>query len=276
MVLQVHTSGNNRASFGKGMHRLYLCMLLCLLPLHTSALALSPKLSYIEYQEKSQNEASLNVEAGWISGLAGRHGWSTSAIDVDVFTELLFGRVDYEGQTQSGLPHQTNSIHTHGKLGFKVSSDYLDYPLLASSSLQPFFEMSYQYWLRDIQASNGIASLTETYSWQTIAVGILANMGTHDVIMNVGKNIQANVRVHETSCFESFTVHPNNGDYISIQYQYRFTENLKLGASYSRSHLGRSPDTEVNTCLGRLEFHEPASLTQRISASLIWQFALSE
>ncbi|MFA5073826.1 MAG: hypothetical protein WC539_08030 [Nitrospirota bacterium] len=82
--------------------------------------------------------------------------------------EIFGGEVDYDGQTQAGVPVKTDTTYFGGKLeadlGWRFGS-------LQSTSLEPFAGLGFRAWLRDIQnatASNGTQAIGYTEEWITV------------------------------------------------------------------------------------------------------------
>ena len=75
--------------------------------------------------------------------------------------------VDYDGQTQGGTPHQTETDTRLFKLGFKIIPEKIN---LLPGRL--FIGVQHWRWERDILTRNNVQGLHEIYSWQEMELGI--------------------------------------------------------------------------------------------------------
>ncbi|WP_396588092.1 hypothetical protein [Bermanella sp. R86510] len=237
-----------------------------------SCIGVEPFLSYNEFQEINSQKQSLNKESGWIPGVSINHLWTTDAGNIESAFAFSGGNVDYHGQTQLGTPHQTVTRHRHLDIGArffpKVFTIYRDNGWQANL----FASIHYRYWYRDIQAAQGVTRLTEDYSWQILGLGISVNRARHDVALWFGRNINAQVRVRETSCFDDFMLYPKQDNAYNIEYAFETTERSYFIMKYQSSRLSRSADKSVNTCAGLLRFHEPASEMKQLVLGIGWLF----
>lgn len=85
--------------------------------------------------------------------------------------ELFEGRVDYEGQTQSGIPLKTKTderIRT-----FEATLNF-DVKFLSRYDVGVIAGIGYREWRRDILATNITNSLLEIYRWKYFTLGSAA------------------------------------------------------------------------------------------------------
>ena len=129
-------------------------------------LTVSPALLHFDYTEFSTTDQELNNESEWLPGLnAGLSYAITPDWSVAIDTSYYQGTVDYDGQTQQGIPHTTDSDATLFRLGARLDrSIYKDIRLFIGA-------ISHQ-WKRDIKDKNNISGIDETYEWYEYSVGL--------------------------------------------------------------------------------------------------------
>lgn len=134
---------------------------------YADSFELTPALYYFHYEEFDTNDRLLDKETGVIPGL--QLGLDRS-IQRGIFQSraaFFSGEVDYDGQTQAGFPHETDTSTRLIKLGLKwISGDMTAIPAR--------FFLGFQYWDwdRDIQTRNGVLGLHEVYTWSELALGL--------------------------------------------------------------------------------------------------------
>ena len=132
-----------------------------------NTLEVTPTLYYFSYQEFDQNDVLLDKEAGVLPGIKLSYADATERDTLKFNASLYGGRVDYDGQTQSGIPHQTETDEQLIKLGISYFQHrVIHYPGLFFAGLH------YWYWDRDILTRNGVQGLHELYSWYETELGL--------------------------------------------------------------------------------------------------------
>ncbi|MCH6565056.1 MAG: hypothetical protein IH811_04185 [Proteobacteria bacterium] len=131
---------------------------------------ITPTVYYFNYQEFDQNNALLNIEEGFIPGVKLSYA-SVAKLDSLKFNASFYGgSVDYDGRTQLGLPHETETNEQLARIGISYSQhEETYYPGLL------FVGLHYWYWDRDILTRNGVQGLHEQYSWYETEVGLKFN-----------------------------------------------------------------------------------------------------
>jgi hypothetical protein len=153
-------------------HRFSFLLFLCwILPLPHRAEAgtfeLTPSLYYFHYQEFDTGNRLLNEENGVLPGLKLGFNHAVNGGIIQSRVSYFSGEVDYDGQTQSGAPHETDTSARLIKLGLKwISRD--------TATIPGQFFLGFQYWNwdRDIQTNNGVLGLHEVYTWNELELGI--------------------------------------------------------------------------------------------------------
>ncbi|MFV2031566.1 MAG: hypothetical protein ACC663_03635 [Gammaproteobacteria bacterium] len=135
--------------------------------LYADDLVLTPTLYFFNYQEFNQNNQLLDKEQGAIPGLRLSFNPVQRAENLRAHVSLYGGRVDYTGQTQLGVPHETETIEQ--LINFGVTLD----PGYQSAFLDNiFFGFQYWNWDRDILTRNNVLGLHENYSWFELELGL--------------------------------------------------------------------------------------------------------
>jgi len=125
-------------------------------------ISIAPGLAYFHYEEFDENKNTLNKETGFIPGISLSLQHSQHSLGTHIFD----GDVDYDGQTQAGSPHKTDTDESLYYLFYRYN--FLNHD---NDSLF-FIGANYQLWQRFIKANNGVNSLYEEYSWWHIEAGI--------------------------------------------------------------------------------------------------------
>ena len=115
---------------------------------------------YAEYE----NGMFLDGEKGWIPSVTGELELHRDRLFGRVMLRYASGSVDYNGQTQSGTPLQTQSDATFLQGEVQVGG-FVD----PAKRLALFGGLGARRWTRDIQGSGGY---TEVYSWGELQAGL--------------------------------------------------------------------------------------------------------
>lgn len=132
----------------------------------SSHLSISPSFLYFDYTELSTTDQVLDTETGWLPGLEIGFDYDiTPDWSIGVNTSFYLGTVDYDGQTQQGVPHTTNTDTGLFRLGARVGR-------LVYKDIQLFAGVQLHRWDRDINDNNNISGITETYDWNEYSLGL--------------------------------------------------------------------------------------------------------
>lgn len=149
-------------------HLFFLC-LVCSLSFRAYAdvFAVTPALRYFQYQEFDQDNRLLSEEKGVLPGL--KLGFDHPVGNGIVESHIAFfeSEIDYNGQTQSGEPHETDT-------GTRLTSLGLKWLSVNQARISGRLFLGYRYWNwdRDIQANNGVLGLHEVYTWHEFELGL--------------------------------------------------------------------------------------------------------
>lgn len=222
---------------------------------------LSAGLLYFDYEEFDPTGFSLNHETGFIPGISTTLNRKQHAFQFS----FHHGTVDYDGFTQSLIPHQTNTDETLLKLNYRY---YIPYNDIIDQN-QFYFGMSYQYWLRDIRANNGVNGLEETYTWFTAETGIqyiITSGSDYSILLNLGLLHTFNGKITinlEDYGFGSpqLELGDKPGFKGNLKLQINTSENqiIEFGIDYSYWEFGKSNSKTLFNGFYTLPIYEPRS-----------------
>lgn len=131
-----------------------------------TALTLAPSLIYFDYAEFNTIDQQLNNETGWLPGVsASVEHFIDSNWSLGIFTAYHDGTVDYDGQTQSGTAHKTETGTRFIRVGLRVDR-------VITPALGLFISGQSHEWQRNIYDNNNVSGISETYEWMEYAAGI--------------------------------------------------------------------------------------------------------
>lgn len=131
-----------------------------------------PFIHYFDYTEYDDAGAFLDAETGPIPGFGLSVAETRGPHGVRATFELASGTVDYDGQTQTGIPHQTDTE----TLLFSFGLDY-EYEIQAHG-LKLIAGGEYSGWDRDIRPAYNplvggiVGGLFEEYRWWELRAGL--------------------------------------------------------------------------------------------------------
>ena len=129
-------------------------------------LTLSPALLYFDYTEFSTTDEVLNNETGWVPGLEAKlhHAFFTDW-SFDIYSSYYSGIVDYVGQTQTGIPHTTDTETRFTRIGGQINKTVYN-------EVHLFIGAQSHRWGRNINDNNNVSGINETYKWLEYSIGI--------------------------------------------------------------------------------------------------------
>lgn len=132
---------------------------------------------YFGYKEYNDQNVLLDREDGLLPGLAMDVGKIWPEVSGALRLELFDGFVDYDGQTQSGIPITTVTdeqvLVFEALLRLKVKSFAKNNAMLIAS-------LGYREWRRNIRATNITVSLLENYRWKFYTLGVAADIWRYE------------------------------------------------------------------------------------------------
>lgn len=233
------------------------------------------------YKEFSDQNTLFDREDGWISGISGSFSQQTDKYFLDVGFTYLKGDVVYDGQTQSGLPHKTQT--NEQIIDTTISLGILDAINLARPS-SLYFGFGFREWQRNILSTNNVRGLFETYSWYYGFVGGKVELLSKDKLSvwldgRLTRPINPTMEV----CYSNFdcadlSLGVNTSGRVSLPIHYRINTNSKLVVEpyFESWDFGRSPNQTltINGAPAGGFIYEPRSETRNggISISVSSQF----
>jgi len=122
---------------------------------------------HFDYQEFDTSGNLLDKEIGFIPGIGFKYTSLYKRTGITAFVSIHDGQIDYLGNTQNGLPHNTKTNERLIKSGILLTSR--KHPSFPARLL---FSVAYQFWDRDILSKNNVYGLHERYSWYEYSLGL--------------------------------------------------------------------------------------------------------
>lgn len=232
----------------------------------------SADLMYFNYEEFDTTGTSLNSETGFLPGLTLSASQPYKAIHNTVKFSIYGGQVDYNGQTQSGQPHQTNTDESIYRILYKISWSPENYQSI-------FYARTYwQQWDRNILSNKGVSGLFERYQWWSLEAGIQASIykhDRHDVLFELGllKTTNGTIKIDLNNSGYGTPV-LDLGDSIglnsALNYQIKLRQNsdLQFGFRYTTWRFGRSNTRTLSNGSTVITVVEPESITHQVTATI--------
>ena len=242
------------------------------------------ELMYFNYEETDTAGNRLNKETGYIPGVSitasGRFRTASHSFEFSFYG----GEVDYDGQTQSGAPHETRTEQTIYRLLYRASAP------LETTDAELYGKVYWQQWDRDIQPNfndilnSNVSGLFERYEWWSIEGGVevpLMRKDRQDLLLGLGVL---------TTLYGTITIDLDGlgfgepvldlGDGIGffgeLKYNIRQwrTGSLQLGVTYRTWEFGRSNSKTISNGTELITVTEPESQTAQTTlfASYIHRF----
>lgn len=120
------------------------------------------------YKEFDSQGAKLNCEKGLLPGFETRLSHADGAWVFGGLFSFYGGQVDYDGQTQAGIPLQTETDEALWRLGGDVGRKFTT-PIV--DVLVFYGSLAYRLWERDIKGKENVTGLYEKYHWWEVAMG---------------------------------------------------------------------------------------------------------
>jgi hypothetical protein len=235
-------------------------------------LSISPALLHFDYTEFSTTDQTLDTETGWLPGLEASLKYViTSNWSASINTSYYQGKVDYDGQTQQGTPHTTDTETSLFRLGARA--DRLIY-----EDIDLFIAAQSHQWERDIQDNNNISGIDETYEWYEYSLGLNTDFvitKKDRIKLEASYLLIRNATVFvDLSRVDLGTTTLDLGDgagarlNLSWLHQYKSDFNLGLGFFFEGWNFGRSNTRQLENGTSIIFVTEPRSETRNIGLKL--------
>ena len=235
-------------------------------------LTLSPSFLYFDYTEFSTTDQALDRETGWLPGFKAKLNYSiTPEWLINIHTAYYQGTVDYDGQTQSGIAHSTDTKTKLTRLGASVERSLIE-------NIRLFIGAQSHHWQRNIQDSNNISGLDETYKWLEYTTGLNVDfpVTAKDIIkLEAGFLFIRNATIDvDLSKINSGTATLGIGDGTGARLNATWTQQhvnntrYGLGIFFEAWHFGRSNTKQTQNSSSIIFVTEPRSETKNIGLKL--------
>lgn len=241
-------------------------------------LGIAAEMMHFDYEETDNFGNTLNQETGLIPGFTLAAAQPYHSIDNTFEISIYDGQVDYDGQTQSGRPHETTTEETIYRLLYKLSWS----PESSQSAL--YGKAYWQQWDRDIQPKNGVQGLFERYQWWSLEAGVqlpFVRTDSQDLSLELGMltTFNGTIMIDLTEAgYGNHTLDLANDFGFSGELKYRYRQarhsSLQLGVQVKTWDFGRSNSKTVTNGINFISITEPDSTTVQttLSASYIHHF----
>lgn len=231
--------------------------------------SISSEIAWFDYHERSSTGRLLNREQGMLGGAGLSFSHQINQWYGRLNTRYLTGQVDYDGMTQLGQPHQTDTRQSLFNIGLSFS-----YSLpLNSLLISPQLAVEHYEWRRSIQPKNGVSGLLENYQWALVKASLVVSLSSVRIEAGINKTTDASMQIEGSRCFPSSTVYPKSdlGWFVSSEVPLISTASATLIATggFSRWSMGASDSKTANSCIGPVSFHEPDNQTDLWSMGLV-------
>lgn len=258
------------------------CILACVFTISTSTqavdLRIAAELMHFDYEETDMSGNILNQETGFMPGLTIAAEQPFHRIDNSFEFSVYDGQIDYDGRTNTGLPHQTTTEESIYRLLYKLSWS----PLSTKAAL--YGKAYWQQWDRDIQPNNGVQGLFERYQWWTIEAGAtlpFIQTDNQNLLLELGLLTTFNGTILidlSNAGFGSPVLDLGNSVGFSGELIYRLRQSqyssLQFGVQFKTWEFGRSNSKTLSNGSSTITIFEPDSTTIQttLSASYIHHF----
>jgi hypothetical protein len=243
---------------------------------YAADIRISAELMHFDYEETDTQGNILNQETGFIPGftLAASQPYRT------IFNTLEFslydGRVDYDGRTQLGQPHQTTTEQTILRLLYRLS-------WLPQNSKSGFYGKVYwQQWDRDILPNNDVLGLFERYQWWTVEAGVQVTL-IKDKRRNLLFELGALATTNGTIMIDladlgygnpSLNLGDDYGFSSKLKYEilHRNNGSFQFGVQFRRWEFGRSNSKTISNGSSVITITEPDSTTMQTTLSAGYRY----
>ena len=243
----------------------FICYFPTLPLLAETTVGASIKTLRFDYEEFDQSGATFNRETGFIPGLSLSISKTKGELRSLISVELYDGQVNYDGQTQSGTPHVTNTDETLHRVFYKLNWS----PEKNNNSI--YGKVAWQQWDRNILPANNISGLFEQYQWWAFELGILATLfenNSNKWLLEFGVSKINNGTIKIDLSQQGFgqpelELGDGNGASVALIYQHKLTDRNKIGLSlhHQRWTFGRSNTQTIFNGIDSFDIVEPRSVS---------------
>lgn len=251
-----------------------------------SELQMGVGLMAFDYVEYDDNNIFLDGESGIIPGIILKLNTDKGKSYSEWVNSLYYNKIEYDGQTQSGIPLITVSdaliIDSHLKLGKRFNSAY-------GREQSIYVGLGYRYWFRNIIPGrdingNAVAGILEEYHW---FYGLLG----YAVHFNAAKKVNVGLDFRLTQMFNAkmdidflgFKSYDNTSVNLGNKIGARFAMPIEIKMSkdsffitpyYEIIDIGKGDSVRVYSggAATTSIIYEPRSETRNVGIELIWSW----
>ena len=229
---------------------------------------ISPSLLHFDYTEFGTDDQILDRETGWLPGIEARLNQTiTPDWLIAINTSYYQGTVDYNGQTQLGAPHTTNTDTNLFRIGARVER-------LVYKDIYIFVGAQAHRWKRNINDNNNISGVDETYKWREYSIGLnsVFTITQKDII-----NLEASfLLIRDATIFVDLSrvnlgtatldIDDGTGGRFNISWIRQYQNNINYGLSFffEAWQFGRSNTKQTENSSSIIFVTEPKSETRNI------------
>jgi len=218
-------------------------------------ISVSPGIMYFNYEEFDLNDVTLDTEIGFLPGISFLIKEKQHSLGAHIFS----GEVEYDGQTQLGVPHKTDTDETLYYLFYR-------HDFLTTNQHNFFVGLNYQFWERFIQANNGVGSLYEEYSWWSAEAGIKYTTDNQHLILEVAgfRTFNGDILIDLSNLGYGEPV-LNLGDkfglrsLLAVNLKTDSFSSMQMGVEYKYWGFGRSNTETLSNGITAISIVEPES-----------------
>lgn len=235
-----------------------------------------------DFTEFNEDGTRSVGERGAIYGGKADFGRNFETVYLGGNASLMRGDVKYDGLTQSGKPHITNTTEIISDFSLRVGKTLGTWRSDWQALL--YVDLGYAQWVRDIKTtSNGVVGLFEIYEWKYLnfgARGYLARTAKFSSMMelNISRTVQPRMLVDYKGRFadSALSLGASYGMRMTLPNYYALNKNylLMFEPYVMVRDLGRSPHIVLTDTDGFTAgaVHEPRSATKLYGATLGLRF----
>ncbi|HBA34557.1 MAG TPA: hypothetical protein DCZ12_10530 [Gammaproteobacteria bacterium] len=239
-------------------------------------ISITPTLYAFNYREFDERKTVLNEETGFLNALS----FSVEAPLAGHWRSgfglmLAKGTVDYDGRTQTGQPHHTETDETLNAWRYSLRH----HTQLKNQYTQVGLDLAYMNWTRDIQPKNNILGLFENYRWWELGLVAEAGMNTAwqgqlSTHLSIFRVFNPEMEVDLTAVGygqSTLNLGEKNGARIALNWTKPLSTDWQFGVAtwFKIWRFGRSDDVRLsnNSPFG-ITIHEPASTSRHAGLNL--------
>lgn len=241
---------------------LFISILLCQTATAATSVNINTLVKDFHYTEYSDSGRILNRETGLLNGFGLSLNHYQPRMDYGFNTESYSALIDYNGETQAGIPHTTQTDTEQRSVGL-----YLRYHLIPQQHFI-VFDYSRDYWIRNILPKGNVLGLYEFYRWTTLKLGYeyIYHFSHHQLQFGVKYLMHTNSEMEIDFKGIKPTIIPlKNAQGWQSQFKYIFSLNkywdFSIQYQWSNWSSKKSDSVTTDSNFGKIRIHEPRSST---------------